>query len=367
MILEIQMFRLEELGWNEFFASQLGMEDRTRYTLFRVTEEQKNQYRIVSDVGEYWAEISGKLRHEAFGRADFPAVGDWVCVQARPKEERAIIHRVLKRRTKFSRKVAGAVSDEQIVAANVDTAFVVTSLNRDLNARRLERALILIRESGATPVVILNKADLCDDPEGMARGIESVVSGVDVHIVSALENRGLDELREYVPTGKTAVLFGSSGVGKSTLVNALAGEQLLEVQGIREDDDRGRHTTTHRQLIHLPGGGMIIDTPGVRELQLLEAEEGLGQTFEDIEELAGACRFGDCQHQSEPGCAIKLALQNGTLELARYQSYLALQREIAFYANRRSYAERGENRRRKLNSKVWSKHLSKGGEVGHEP
>jgi ribosome biogenesis GTPase len=352
------LIQLEDLGWNDFFATQVSTEERSHYTFFRVSEEHKNLYLIVSDFGEFWAEVSGKLRHEAYSRADFPAVGDWVCVQTRRGQERATIHRVLKRKTKFSRQAAGGAVDEQIVAANVDVAFLVTSLNRDLNPRRLERALILVWESGATPVIILNKADLCPDADAIAQQIAAAMSGVDVHVVSALENHGLENLKPYLTRGKTAVLFGSSGVGKSTLVNALAGRQLLEVQAIREDDDRGRHTTTHRQLIRLPNGGMIIDTPGVREIQLWDGEEGIGQAFDDIEQLAQSCRFKDCEHKTEPGCAIKLALQDGTLELDRYQSYLTLQREVAFHANRQAHAERLGDRKRRMNSKTRFKQLS---------
>ncbi|MDQ0921266.1 ribosome small subunit-dependent GTPase A [Paenibacillus sp. V4I5] len=324
----------EDLGWNSFFEKAFEPYLNEGYQVGRVSLEHKHMYRVQTEVGEALAEVSGKMRHIALRREDYPAVGDWVVLSIREEEQRATIHAVLPRKSKFSRKVAGQVTEEQIVATNVDTVFLFTALNLDFNVRRIERYLVLAWESGANPVIVLSKADLCEDPEALAAEVAAVAVGVPIHIISSAENRGLDELAAYISPGQTVALLGSSGVGKSTLVNRIYGKDILETGDIRSGDDKGKHTTTHRELITLPGGGILIDTPGMRELQLWDASEGLSTSFQDIEELAERCFFQDCKHENEPKCAVKEALDEGTLPVERFQSYVKLQKELAYLARK---------------------------------
>ncbi|WP_245884478.1 ribosome small subunit-dependent GTPase A [Tumebacillus permanentifrigoris] len=301
------------------------------FTVARVALEHKHLYRVYSEHGDLLASVTGKMRHEALGREAYPAVGDWVVISARPEEGKATVHGILPRFSKFSRKVAGNTTEEQIVAANVNTVFLVMALNNDFNIRRLERYLVAAWESGANPVVILTKSDLCDDIEDKISDVESVAFGVPIHAISSELNQGLEQLQPYIGEGKTVALIGSSGVGKSTLVNRLCGEDRMMTKEVREGDDRGKHTTTYRELIRMPQGGLLIDTPGMRELQLWEADESsLSGSFADIDELASACFYRDCKHHNEPGCAVQRALESGTLEQARFQSYLKLQKELAY-------------------------------------
>lgn len=325
---------LQTLGWNEAFANHFAPYAEQGYSVGRITLEHKRIYRLLGEHGELLGEVTGKLRYEATGREDYPAVGDWVVISPRAEEKKATIHAVLPRKSKFSRKAAGDNVEEQIVAANVDTVFLVNALNNDFNIRRMERYLILAWESGASPVIVLSKADLCDDLDARMREVESIAIGVPVHVVSAEQGEGLEELAPYLSEGKTIALMGSSGVGKSTLINKLSGTDMQKVSEVREGDDRGRHTTTHRELFLLPSGGLMIDTPGMRELQLWEADEGFRGAFDDIETLGQSCRFGDCQHMREPGCAVREAIEDGSLEKARFDSYLKLQRELAHLARK---------------------------------
>jgi len=326
---------LTELGWNEHFEQH---RPEGELVPGRVAVEHRGAYAVYTDDGEAWSELAGKLRYEAAGRGELPAVGDWVALQLRP-EGRGTIRAVLPRRTTISRKVNLSETEEQVLAANVDTIFLVSSLNRDLNIRRLERYLATAWESGANPAIVLNKADLCpvEDRAELLAGVEAVAFGVPVHTVSAVTGEGLDELAGYFAEGRTVVLLGSSGVGKSTLINRVIGDERLETQEIREGDDRGRHTTTHRELLRIPGRGLVIDTPGLRELQLWggEGSEGLGETFQDVVDLAAACRFADCAHETEPGCAVRDAIRAGTLPAERLDSYRKLQRELARLERRR--------------------------------
>ncbi|MBL0386053.1 ribosome small subunit-dependent GTPase A [Tumebacillus sp. ITR2] len=301
------------------------------FTVARVALEHKHLYRVYSEHGDMLASVSGKMRHTAFGREDYPAVGDWVVIAARPEEGKATIHGILPRFSKFSRKVAGNTTEEQIVAANVNTVFLVMALNNDFNIRRLERYLVAAWESGANPVVILTKMDLCDDLEEKISEVESVAFGVPIHATSSELNQGMEQLAPYVGVGKTVALLGSSGVGKSTLVNRLCGEERMATGGVREGDDRGKHTTTYRELIRMPQGGLLIDTPGMRELQLWESDESsLTGSFSDVEEIAESCFYRDCEHRKEPGCAVQQAIADGTLSNDRYQSYVKLQKELAY-------------------------------------
>lgn len=325
---------LELLGWKSFFSEQLPSDLLSRYTFGRVALEYKNTYILYSEFGELSAEIAGKMRHQASGRVDFPAVGDWVAISVRSDEHKATIHEVLPRKSKFSRKIAGALTQEQIVATNIDTVFLVSGLDLDFNLRRIERYLILIWESGANPVIILNKADLCNEIEHRRTQVESIAPGVPIIILSVLENKGLNALTSYLNKGQTVALIGSSGVGKSTLTNQLAGQTIQSVQSVRSDDNRGRHTTTHRELIILPSGGLLIDTPGMREIQMWSANEGLQETFADITSIVTLCRFRDCQHQNEPGCAVQQAIHDGQLDARRFRNYQKLQQEL-HYLNRK--------------------------------
>lgn len=348
------MTSLIDLGWTD--SHQLDFEPYAAAGLEpgRVSEQHRGAYVVLAEPGELRAEAAGRLSHEASGFGDLPAVGDWVALAVRPDEGAATIQAVLPRRTKFSRKVAWSATEEQIVAANVDTVFLLSSLNEDLNLRRLERYLTLGWESGARPVIVLTKRDLDPNWERRVLEVEAVAFGVPVHAISNVTGEGLDAVRAYVEPGKTIALLGSSGVGKSTLVNTLVGEEILAVQEIRESDGEGRHTTTHRQLVPLPGGGLVLDTPGMRELQLWESAEGLGETFADIEELSAECRFNDCAHVTEPGCAIRAALADGTLAHDRWESYGKLQRELAHLERRLDKRAQAEERKR------WAKQSAEG-------
>jgi ribosome biogenesis GTPase len=339
-----------ELGWNDYLNNKFAPYEEQGFTVGRVMLEHKRIYRVETENGEYLAEVSGKYRFEAESREDYPAVGDWVVLSERPSEKKATIQALLPRFSKFSRKAAGLTTEEQIVAANVDTVFLVQSLNYDFNARRLERYLIMAWESGATPVIVLTKADLCEDVAARIKDVEAVALGVPVFAVSVKDETGLEELTLYFTTGKTVALLGSSGAGKSTLTNFLLGEEKQVIQEVRGDDDKGRHTTTYRELYLLPTGGLVLDTPGMRELQLWEADGAtVGQSFQDVEELVEQCYFRDCKHENEPSCAVREAIREGTLEEARYQSYVKLQRELA-------YLERKTNKRAQLAEKdKWKK------------
>lgn len=328
----MNFINLQPLGWNETFTELFApFANNEEYTVARVALEHKHLYRVYSEQGDLLASVTGKMRHAAFGREDYPAVGDWVVITARPEEGKATIHAILPRFSKFSRKVAGTTTEEQIVAANVNTVFLVMALNNDFNVRRLERYLVAAWESGANPVVVLTKKDLCDDVEEKVAEVENVAFGVPIYAVSSELNQGLEQLSPYLGEGKTVALLGSSGVGKSTLVNRLCGEERMVTHSVREGDDRGKHTTTYRELVRLPQGGVLIDTPGMRELQLWESDESsLTGSFSDVEALAETCFYRDCHHRQEPGCAVQQAISDGTLGIERYQSYVKLQRELAY-------------------------------------
>ena len=311
----------------------------------RVTAVHKERYEIVCEHGTIHARL--KTKEYYVDTQDFPTTGDFVMINYIPNGDSQIIA-TLPRRTYFSRREPGPIPRDQAVAANFDYVFIMQSLNLDFNPKRLERYLTLAWQSGATPVILLTKADLVENYWDFLTQVERVAAGVNTHVVSAHTGYGLERLNAYLQPGKTVVFLGSSGVGKSSLVNALAGEEIMTVNGIREDDSKGRHTTTHRQLIRLKSSVMIIDTPGMRELGMWDISEGLGDAFADVEQFIGKCRFSDCRHESEPGCAIKAAIATGELDAERWESYRKLSEEAV---------DKAEMLRRK---NEWHKSLRKG-------
>ncbi len=349
------MIDLRELGWDEQWARLFTERAAADLLPARVAIEFNHIYRVMTADGELQAQHAGRLLHRATGRHELAAVGDWVAVRPTAEQRTGTIEEILPRRTKFSRKVAGALTEEQVVAANIDTVFLVMGLDRDYNPRRLERYLLTSYESGASPVVLLNKADLVPDAATHVAEIESLAPGVPVHAISAVFREHDDGtvsppdisiVEQYLLVGRTGALLGSSGAGKSTLINALTGNAKLKTAAVREHDSRGRHTTRHRQLILLPGRGLLIDTPGMRELQLWDVNDATRDTFEDVETLAAGCHFTNCRHQDEPRCAVKAAVADGTLAADRFASYLKLQDEIRAFENRRDVRARIEEKRR---------------------
>jgi ribosome biogenesis GTPase len=335
---------IQDYGWRDALQEAFAPHAAHDLSPGRITVQQRGLYLVAADAGELTAQISGRFAHAALS-GEHPAVGDWVALAVRSGERAATIQAVLPRRTAFVRKAADSVATEQVVAANVDVAFLVASMNADLNARRLERYLAAAWQSGARPVVVLTKADLAADPSREIGEAERVAFGAPVLAVSVVTGEGLEALAAELKPRETGVLVGSSGVGKSSLVNALAGQTLMAVGAIREDDAHGRHTTTHRELIRLPSGALILDTPGMRELGLLDAGEGLAVIFEDIEALAETCRFRDCSHASEPGCAVRSALETGALDPGRWRSFQKLKRELAFQERKEDRVAREAHRR----------------------
>jgi ribosome biogenesis GTPase len=332
---------LQSLGWDETLAEAFQPYELDGLVPARAAVEHRIDYVVYTELGELRAETTGKLRHEG----EHPAVGDWLAVAARPDEGRATIHAVLPRKSAFIRKSPFNETKPQVLAANVDVVFIVAGLDNDFNIRRIERYLTLGWESGAQPVVLLTKADLCDDVDARVAEVEAVAFGVPVHAVSAPRGDGVETVRSYVPPGRTAALLGSSGVGKSTLVNALVGHEVLATQPVREGDSEGRHTTTHRELVLLPEGGLVLDTPGMRELQLWDAEEGIAASFDDVEALTAQCRFTDCSHGEEPGCAVREAIKDGTLDKERFESWQKLQRELDHLVTKQDGRARAEARK----------------------
>ncbi len=327
------------LGWDPFFAKAFEPFNTGEFLPARVAVQHKGHYLLYSELGELQGKITGRLRHRAAGIRDFPTTGDWVVIRARPGEGAATITEILPRRTKFSRKVAGPTTEEQIIAANIDKALIVSGLDEDFNPRRIERYLVLATESGAEPVIVLNKADLCDDLPDVLNEVDTLSGGAPVLVTSVKRNEGLDQLAASIGEGKTGTLLGSSGVGKSSIVNHLLGSEHLITREVRETDSRGRHATTRRELVLLPGGGMLIDTPGLRELQLWGETSAVNESFDDIEALIASCKFTNCRHETEPACAVRRAMEQGMLDPGRFASYQRLQKEMEYLARKQDLRE----------------------------
>ena len=353
---------LAALGWVPRLAEAFAPYAAEGLVPARVALEHTHIYRVFTASGEWLARVSGRLRHRATGRVDFPAVGDWVAIEPPVAGADARIRVVLPRSSRFSRRAAGDPTEEQIVAANIDTVFLVSGLDGDFNRRRIERYLVVAADSGATPVIVLNKVDLVDDIAAVVADVQAVATGVDVHAVSCRRPESLEVLRRYLGHGQTGALLGSSGVGKSSIVNQLIGHDMMRTREVRASDSRGRHVSTARQLVMLPGEGVLIDTPGMRELQLWDAGEAAGGTFTDIEERAANCRFRDCQHRSEPGCAVRAAVAAGEIPATRLESYQKLLGEQAHQARQQDErAQLDEKRRGKIGAKALQKRLKEKG------
>ena len=345
---------LRDLGWDDALKHQFEPWAGKEYVQpGRVFIEFNYIFRVYVHGGEIDAVLTGRLKHHATSRSGLPAVGDWVVVRNRPSDEQGAIVAVLPRRSRFSRRMAGNVTDEQVVAANVNVTFIVMGLDDDYSPRRLERYLLLAGESGAAPVILLTKPDVGEDVDARVAEVHAIAADAPVHVLNPKAGEGVEQVNHYLTRGRTGALLGSSGVGKTTLINRLLGSDTRRTRAVRASDSKGRHTTTNRELVVLPSGGLLIDTPGMRELQLWDVGTAVRQTFDDIDALAASCHFGDCAHREEPRCAVKAAVEAGSLPPDRLESYLKLQDELAFLE--RQQDERAlleEKRRGKLGAKA---------------
>jgi len=323
----LDKINLYDLGLSERYIQEASMYEENLY-IARVSVQYRDIYKVITEDGEIFAKVSGKMNYSSKSSAHYPAVGDWVLVdRTTDGKGNAIIHHILSRKSCFERKVAGQKFDSQVVAANIDNVFICMSLNNDFNIRRLERYISIAWDSMATPVIVLTKSDLCSDIENKLLEVEKAAIGIDILVTSSLSEEGYYSIKEYIKKGKTVAFIGSSGVGKSTLINKLLCSEVIRTNTTR-DDDRGRHTTTHRQLFLIPDGGVVIDTPGMRELGIVSAD--LDRSFSDIEDIARNCKFSDCSHESEPCCAVREAIEKGLLDSERLESYKKLQRELKY-------------------------------------
>lgn len=340
-----------DLGWNEHFSQEFQNFDGGDGLIpARVAKQNKQNYEILCELGNLNAHLSGSFSFFTESNADYPAVGDWIIVSKLPGEDKAIIHKLLARKTSFTRKIAGDKTEKQIIAANIDIVFLVVGLDRNFNLRRIERYLTLINRCGADLVILLNKSDVCRDVDARVQEVTEIAGDCPIHKLSAI-NDSCDFLSSYITRGKTVTMVGSSGTGKTTIINRILGENILQTGETSQKVSQGRHTTTWRELIVLPNGGIVIDTPGMRELQLWSDEEDLAKAFDDIEELSKNCKFRDCKHQEEPGCAVLQAIENGDLDSKRLVNYIKMSKEIRFLENRKE--------QRLAMKKSWGKSISK--------
>jgi ribosome biogenesis GTPase len=338
---------LRDLGWDDALRHQFEpWAAKPHVQPGRVFIEFNYIFRVYIHGGEIEAVLAGRLKHDAASRGELPAVGDWVVVRTRTADERGSIVAVLPRRSRFSRRMAGNVTGEQVVAANVNVIFIVMGLDHDYSPRRLERYLLLSHESGAAPVVLLTKPDVGDDVAARIAESQAIAQAVPVHVLNPKAGEGTEPVLHYLTRGRTGALLGSSGVGKTTLINRLLGSDARRTRDVRTADSKGRHTTTNRELVVLPNGGLLIDTPGMRELQLWDVGSAVRETFDDIDALAPSCHFTDCAHRDEPRCAVKAAVENGSLAPERLDSYLRLQAELAYLERQQDERGQIEERRR---------------------
>lgn len=326
---------LDKYGWNDYWQAQFN-EYQDKLQPGRIIRQHRQLYHLIGEAGEYEATLSGRYRHHLDDSREYPTVGDWVGFEPVNGEPKGVIQQLFLRRTAFVRNTPGEKTEAQVVAANVDKIFLVSALDDDFNLRRVERYLTEVWESGATPVIILNKIDKCDDPDLYADKVAEIALGVDIVMLSATENIGFEQLAGYLKPQQTIALLGSSGVGKSSIINRLLGYDKMKVNEISDEKSKGRHTTTHRELTLLDNGTILIDTPGMRAIRLWSNEHSLEQSFADIDELAHECRFVDCEHDTEPGCAIKAALEDGSIDQKRFDNYLKMKKEMTSLERRKS-------------------------------
>lgn len=340
------MINLNSFGWDNFFEKHFELYKAQEFEYGRITIENKTNYLIATGYGEIIGEISGKYLFEAEKQSDLPKVGDWVVISLFNNNTRAVIHNLLPRKTKISRKSADKKIDEQIIAANVDIVFIVQSLDNNFNINRLERYLTAIYQSGTRPVAVLNKIDLCGDVHEKIELVKTRTGLDDILNMSAKTGEGIDGMTKYISPGTTIAFVGSSGVGKSSLINFLAGYEKLKTNEVREEDSRGRHTTTRRELVLLSSGGVLIDTPGMREFGLWNTDDGISETFSEFEEFSELCKYSDCSHTHESGCAVLKALNEGTISEERYSNYLKLLKELRYLESKQNISLQLEEKRK---------------------
>jgi ribosome biogenesis GTPase / thiamine phosphate phosphatase len=352
-------FTNKDLGWDEFFDQKFEIYKNKNYFSMRIIRENRGKYIAFSELGEFLCELPGKFRFEIESKNQLPTVGDWVITSILPNERKAIIHSVLPRKSVFSRKTVGEITEEQTIASNIDTVFIITGLDFNYNLRRIERFLSLVSDSGALPVIVLNKSDLCPEYKERMAEVEAIANGVEIYTISAYNKDDLEKLKKYIKIGNTVAFLGSSGVGKSTIINGLLNDDRLKVNEVSSLGSRGRHTTTFRELILIPSGGMVIDTPGMREIQVWGEEKKLDRVFDDIESFAENCRFRNCTHENEPGCAVIEAVKTGTLETKRLENYLKLKKEFEYLSDRQTMKASAIEKSRWKNITKYGKELKK--------